>query len=107
MTALENQSHNFRLSYSLYSLLQKVPMDAGFRITTVVFFTPDGEKVMTVNDAHKKGYWIGNSPTRLVQRVPSTAPETFTHNVGTYCLNNSKVTWWKVSFCLYRLQEFQ
>lgn len=57
-------------------------MDAGFRITTVVFFTPEGEKVMTVNDAHKKGYWVGNSPTRLVQRVPSAAPEIFTHNVS-------------------------
>uniref|UniRef100_A0A3P9KZA9 Uncharacterized LOC101170068 n=1 Tax=Oryzias latipes TaxID=8090 RepID=A0A3P9KZA9_ORYLA len=61
---------------------EKVPMDAGFRITTVVFFTPEGEKVMTVNDAHKKGYWVGNSPTRLVQRVPSAAPEIFTHNVA-------------------------
>ncbi|KAM6915037.1 zona pellucida sperm-binding protein 2-like [Xenentodon cancila] len=59
-----------------------VPIDAGFRISTVVFFTPEGERVMSVSDAQRSGYGIGNTPTRLVLRSPMTAPETYTHNVA-------------------------
>ncbi|XP_061602966.1 uncharacterized protein LOC133464794 [Cololabis saira] len=61
---------------------EKVPIDAGFRISTVVFFTPEGERVMSVADAQKSGYGIGNTPTRLVLRSPMTAADTYTHNVA-------------------------
>ncbi|XP_075315910.1 zona pellucida sperm-binding protein 2-like [Odontesthes bonariensis] len=59
---------------------EKLPIDAGFRLTTVVFFTPAGEKTMSVADAHRNGYGIGNTPTRLVLRSPMMAPETYTQH---------------------------
>jgi len=56
-------------------------MDAGFRIKTVVFFTPE-EKMMTVTEAQRRGYGIANTPTRLVLRSPITSPETYTQHVS-------------------------
>ncbi|XP_072219007.1 uncharacterized protein [Leuresthes tenuis] len=61
---------------------EKLPTDAGFQMTTVVFFTPAGEKTMSVADAHRNGYGIGNTPTRLVLRSSMMAPETYTQNVA-------------------------
>ncbi|MEY6236425.1 hypothetical protein WJF55_23135, partial [Salmonella enterica subsp. enterica serovar Corvallis] len=49
---------------------EKMPMDVGFRATTVVFFAQEGEKPMSLADAQKRGYGIGNTPTRLVLRSP-------------------------------------
>ncbi|CAB1445155.1 unnamed protein product [Pleuronectes platessa] len=56
-------------------------MDAGFRITSVVFFTPE-EKVMTVAEAQRSGYGISSTPSRLVLRGPHTASEMYTQNVA-------------------------
>uniref|UniRef100_A0A096M6E6 Uncharacterized LOC103134143 n=1 Tax=Poecilia formosa TaxID=48698 RepID=A0A096M6E6_POEFO len=61
--------------------LSKRSMDAGFEATTVVFFTPEGEKPMSVIAAQQRGYGIGNTPTRLVLRSPMIAPETFMQTV--------------------------
>ncbi|XP_012724484.3 uncharacterized protein LOC105930698 isoform X2 [Fundulus heteroclitus] len=61
---------------------EKRPMDTGFRATTVVFFTAEGEKPMSVTDAQKSGYGIGITPTRLVLRSPMMAPETYTQKVA-------------------------
>ncbi|XP_053301387.1 uncharacterized protein LOC128460294 [Pleuronectes platessa] len=60
---------------------EKKPMDAGFRITSVVFFTPE-EKVMTVAEAQRSGYGISSTPSRLVLRGPHTASEMYTQNVA-------------------------
>ncbi|XP_029281423.1 uncharacterized protein LOC115003673 [Cottoperca gobio] len=59
----------------------KKPIDAGFRITNLVFFTPK-ERVMKVIDAQRNGYGIANTATRLVLRSPKTSSETFTQNVA-------------------------
>lgn len=60
---------------------QKQPIDAGFRITTLVFFTPK-ERIMNVPEAQRRGYGIVNTPTRLVLRIPKTSPEMYTQNVS-------------------------
>ncbi|XP_071324078.1 uncharacterized protein [Trachinotus anak] len=60
---------------------EKKPMDAGFRITTLVFFTPE-EKIMKVTEAQRSGYGIANTPSRLVLRSPKNAPETYTQIVA-------------------------
>uniref|UniRef100_A0A8C9WZT7 Uncharacterized LOC116066419 n=1 Tax=Sander lucioperca TaxID=283035 RepID=A0A8C9WZT7_SANLU len=60
---------------------QKQPIDAGFRITTLVFFTPK-ERIMNVPEAQRRGYGIVNTPTRLVLRIPKTSPEMYTQNVA-------------------------
>ncbi|XP_040920447.1 uncharacterized protein LOC121199644 isoform X2 [Toxotes jaculatrix] len=60
---------------------EKTPIDTGFRITTLVFFTPE-EKVMTVTEAQRSGYGIANTPSRLVLRSPKATPETYTQNVA-------------------------
>ncbi|KAI9543991.1 hypothetical protein NQZ68_005040 [Dissostichus eleginoides] len=57
------------------------PMDAGFRITTVVFFTPE-ERVMQVDEAQRNGYGISSTPTRLVLRSPNPSRETYTKDVA-------------------------
>uniref|UniRef100_A0A8C2ZPV2 ZP domain-containing protein n=1 Tax=Cyclopterus lumpus TaxID=8103 RepID=A0A8C2ZPV2_CYCLU len=57
-------------------------LDAGFRIKTLVFFTPEEEKTMKVTDAQGQGYGISNTPTRLVLRSPITSPETYTWHVA-------------------------
>uniref|UniRef100_A0A8C9X3G4 Uncharacterized LOC116066419 n=1 Tax=Sander lucioperca TaxID=283035 RepID=A0A8C9X3G4_SANLU len=59
----------------------KQPIDAGFRITTLVFFTPK-ERIMNVPEAQRRGYGIVNTPTRLVLRIPKTSPEMYTQNVA-------------------------
>uniref|UniRef100_A0AAQ5ZQC3 ZP domain-containing protein n=1 Tax=Amphiprion ocellaris TaxID=80972 RepID=A0AAQ5ZQC3_AMPOC len=59
----------------------KRPIDAGFRMTTITFFTP-AEKVMKVIDAQRSGHGIANTPKRLVLRSPKTSPETYTQNVA-------------------------
>lgn len=61
-------------------VLQKFPTDEGFRITTLVFFTPM-EKRMTVAEAQRSGYWIRNTATRLLLRSPKSTPETYTQKV--------------------------
>uniref|UniRef100_A0A3Q3B3F3 Uncharacterized LOC108233398 n=2 Tax=Kryptolebias marmoratus TaxID=37003 RepID=A0A3Q3B3F3_KRYMA len=61
---------------------EKQPLDAGFRMTTVVFFTPQGENAMSVVDAQKHGYGIGNTPTRLVLRSPIAAPVMYIQDVA-------------------------
>lgn len=61
---------------------QKQPLDSGFRVTTIVFLTPEGEKSMSVTNAQKSGYGIGNTPMRLVLRSPMGAPEMFTQDVS-------------------------
>ncbi|XP_037541468.1 uncharacterized protein LOC119418278 [Nematolebias whitei] len=61
---------------------EKQPLDAGFRVTTVLFFTPEGEKAMSVADAQRSGYGIGNTPTRLVLRSPIMAPEMYIQDVA-------------------------
>lgn len=60
---------------------QKNSIDAGFRITTLVFSTPV-ERMMTVTEAQRNGYGIANTPSRLVLRSPTTAPETYTQSVS-------------------------
>uniref|UniRef100_A0A3Q3VP17 ZP domain-containing protein n=1 Tax=Mola mola TaxID=94237 RepID=A0A3Q3VP17_MOLML len=59
----------------------KVPIDAGFRITTLVFFTPE-ERVMKVAEAQRSGYGIANTPTRLVLRSSKASPETYSQTVA-------------------------
>ncbi|XP_068433639.1 uncharacterized protein [Clinocottus analis] len=59
----------------------KWPIDAGFRLKTLVFFTPE-ERTMTVYEAQRSGYGISNAPTRLVLRSPKTSPETYTRHVA-------------------------
>lgn len=56
-------------------------------MTTVLFFTPDGEKAMSVADAQRSGYGIGNTPTRLVLRSPIMTPEMYTQDVSQTGLN--------------------
>uniref|UniRef100_A0A8D3B8A3 ZP domain-containing protein n=1 Tax=Scophthalmus maximus TaxID=52904 RepID=A0A8D3B8A3_SCOMX len=60
---------------------EKQPVDTGFRITSLVFFTPE-EKMMTVTEARRRGHGIANTPSRLVLRSPQTSPETYTQNVA-------------------------
>ncbi|XP_042359983.1 uncharacterized protein LOC121955951 [Plectropomus leopardus] len=60
---------------------EKQPIDAGYRITTLVFFTPE-ERIMKVTEAQRSGYGITNTPTRLVLRSPKTSAETYTQNVA-------------------------
>lgn len=65
---------------SLHLVLQQLPIDAGFQMTSVVFFTP-AEKAMTVAEARGRGYGIGDTDSRLVLRGPKASPETYTQNV--------------------------
>ena len=58
-----------------------MPMDAGLRITSIVFYTPE-EKVMTPAEAQRSGYGIVSTPSRLVLRGPHTASEMYTQNVS-------------------------
>ncbi|XP_059212233.1 uncharacterized protein LOC131990981 [Centropristis striata] len=60
---------------------EKKPIDSGFRITAMVFFTPE-ERVMKMSEAMSRGYGISNTPTRLVLRSPKTSPETYTQDVA-------------------------
>ncbi|KAG8011372.1 Zona pellucida sperm-binding protein 2 [Nibea albiflora] len=60
---------------------EKQSIDAGFRITTLIFYTP-GEKLMNVVEAQRNGYGITNTATRLVLRSPKTSPETYIQNVA-------------------------
>uniref|UniRef100_A0A3B5KX62 ZP domain-containing protein n=1 Tax=Xiphophorus couchianus TaxID=32473 RepID=A0A3B5KX62_9TELE len=71
-----------RSSCPLVSDMQKRSMDAGFKATTIVFFTPEGKKPMSLLAAQQRGYGIGNTPTRLVLRSPMIAPETFMQTVS-------------------------
>nr|ANO39570.1 zona pellucida protein ZPAX2 isoform 1 [Chionodraco hamatus] len=57
------------------------PMDAGFRIATVVFLTPE-ERVMQVDEAQRNGYGISSTATRLVLRSPNPSRETYTKDVA-------------------------
>ncbi|XP_059212870.1 uncharacterized protein LOC131991429 [Centropristis striata] len=60
---------------------KKQPIDSGFRITAIVFFTPE-ERLMKTREAISRGYGVANTPTRLVLRSPKTSPETFTQDVA-------------------------
>ncbi|KAI4818965.1 hypothetical protein KUCAC02_004252 [Chaenocephalus aceratus] len=59
----------------------KQPRDTGFRITKVVFFTPE-ERVMQVEEAQRNGYGISSTATRLVLRSPNPSRETYTKDVA-------------------------
>uniref|UniRef100_A0A3Q2DP58 Zona pellucida protein AX 2 n=1 Tax=Cyprinodon variegatus TaxID=28743 RepID=A0A3Q2DP58_CYPVA len=77
-----------------YNYMEKQPVDLGFRATTVVFFTPEGEKPMSVADAQRRGYGIRNTPTRLVLRSPMMAPETYMQQVCSVFLTQKTITWY-------------
>lgn len=62
-------------------MLQKLPMDAGFRATKLIFFTPE-EKILKVAEAWRRGYGITNTATRLFLRSPKRSPETYTQDVS-------------------------
>uniref|UniRef100_A0AAQ6IPS3 ZP domain-containing protein n=1 Tax=Anabas testudineus TaxID=64144 RepID=A0AAQ6IPS3_ANATE len=68
-------------NYMEVSVKRKRPVEAGFRITTLVFFTPE-ERIMEVKEALNRGYGIANTPSRLVLRSPKTTPETYIQNVA-------------------------
>uniref|UniRef100_A0A8C4F656 ZP domain-containing protein n=1 Tax=Dicentrarchus labrax TaxID=13489 RepID=A0A8C4F656_DICLA len=57
------------------------PIDAGFMMTRLIFFFPE-EKIMTVAEAQRSGYWIASTASRLVLRSPKTSPETYPQNVA-------------------------
>ncbi|XP_034018728.1 uncharacterized protein LOC117503579 [Thalassophryne amazonica] len=62
---------------------EKTPIDAGFKISTVVFFLPeDRTQKMRLSDAQRRGYGLTNTPTRLVVRSPMEARETYTQMVS-------------------------
>ncbi|XP_037305482.2 uncharacterized protein LOC119195016 [Pungitius pungitius] len=63
------------------SAAEKRPLDAGFTIKALVFFTPE-ERMMKVNEARRRGYGISNTPTRLVLRAPLFSPETLIQTVA-------------------------
>lgn len=65
----------------MHLVLQQLPIDAGFQMTTVVFFTP-AERAMAVAEARGRGYGIANTDSRLVLRGPKASPETYTQNVS-------------------------
>uniref|UniRef100_A0A669B990 Uncharacterized LOC100695742 n=1 Tax=Oreochromis niloticus TaxID=8128 RepID=A0A669B990_ORENI len=60
---------------------EKHPIDAGYRITTVVFFTPE-ERIMKATEAHQRGYGVGNTPTRVILRSSRSALATYTQTVA-------------------------
>uniref|UniRef100_A0A3B5R3D0 Uncharacterized LOC102233503 n=1 Tax=Xiphophorus maculatus TaxID=8083 RepID=A0A3B5R3D0_XIPMA len=70
-----------RLSSAWASYPQLKAVKPSSRSTTVVFFTPEGEKPMSLLAAQQRGYGIGNTPTRLVLRSPMIAPETFIQTI--------------------------
>lgn len=84
--------------FSVFNVLifasQKQPIDAGFSITTLVFFTPE-EKIMKVAEAQRSGYGIANTATRLLLRSPKTSPETYTQNVSApqFTKHQTSLTW--------------
>uniref|UniRef100_A0A3B4H7Y6 Uncharacterized LOC102206752 n=1 Tax=Pundamilia nyererei TaxID=303518 RepID=A0A3B4H7Y6_9CICH len=59
----------------------KRPIDAGYIITTVVFFTPE-ERIMKATEAHQRGYGVGNTPTRVILRSSKSALATYTQTVA-------------------------
>uniref|UniRef100_I3JFN5 Uncharacterized LOC100695742 n=1 Tax=Oreochromis niloticus TaxID=8128 RepID=I3JFN5_ORENI len=67
--------------HALVFALQKHPIDAGYRITTVVFFTPE-ERIMKATEAHQRGYGVGNTPTRVILRSSRSALATYTQTVA-------------------------
>ncbi|XP_074542014.1 uncharacterized protein LOC141802364 [Halichoeres trimaculatus] len=60
---------------------EKPLIDSGFRITTLVFFTPE-ERMMKVAEARKNGYGIANTATRLFLRSPRFSSETYNQIVA-------------------------
>ncbi|XP_077367109.1 uncharacterized protein LOC144010602 [Festucalex cinctus] len=56
-------------------------VDSGFRMSSLVFFTPE-EKRMTLQEAHKAGYGVANTATRLVLRSCKSAAETYIQHVA-------------------------
>uniref|UniRef100_A0A3Q4N5S6 ZP domain-containing protein n=1 Tax=Neolamprologus brichardi TaxID=32507 RepID=A0A3Q4N5S6_NEOBR len=67
--------------HDLVFALQKRPIDAGYIITTVVFFTPE-ERIMKATEAHQRGYGVGNTPTRVILRSSKSALATYTQTVA-------------------------
>uniref|UniRef100_A0A3Q2VSK0 Uncharacterized LOC102292328 n=1 Tax=Haplochromis burtoni TaxID=8153 RepID=A0A3Q2VSK0_HAPBU len=67
--------------HDLVFALQKRPIDAGYIITTVVFFTPE-ERIMQATEAHQRGYGVGNTPTRVILRSSKSALATYTQTVA-------------------------
>ncbi|CAJ1077002.1 uncharacterized protein LOC117823812 [Xyrichtys novacula] len=60
---------------------EKPLIDPGFRITTLVFYTPE-ERIMPVAEAQRNGYGIANTATRLFLRSPKVSQETYTESVS-------------------------
>ncbi|XP_061668544.1 uncharacterized protein LOC133496695 [Syngnathoides biaculeatus] len=60
---------------------EKKLIDLGFKITSLVFFTPE-EKRMTLQEAHKAGYGVANTATRFILRSCKSAPETYKQHVA-------------------------
>ncbi|KAM3603292.1 uncharacterized protein V6R79_020033 [Siganus canaliculatus] len=56
-------------------------MDAGGRIATVVFYTPE-ERVVEAAVAQRSGYGIASSASRMLLRGPKTSPDTYTQTVA-------------------------
>lgn len=65
-------------------MLQKPAGDAGFRVTHLVFLTPE-EKTIELTDAQRT-YMITNTATRLFLRSPPTSSETFPQDVSSASL---------------------
>ncbi|XP_028253048.1 uncharacterized protein LOC114428649 [Parambassis ranga] len=68
---------------SRFSHLQQAaePPDAEFTMIAVVLYTPV-KKVMKVREINRRGYWIQNSPTRLIVRGPRNPADAYTHSVA-------------------------
>ncbi|XP_061561100.1 uncharacterized protein LOC133417379 [Phycodurus eques] len=60
---------------------EKKLIDSGFKISSLVFFTPE-EKKMTLQEAHKAGYGVANTASRFILRSCKSAPETYIQHVG-------------------------
>uniref|UniRef100_A0A673BQ92 ZP domain-containing protein n=1 Tax=Sphaeramia orbicularis TaxID=375764 RepID=A0A673BQ92_9TELE len=93
------RSRTFRGHVPVYltSDLCKRPIDKGFKITKVVFFTPE-ERIMEVTEAQRAGYEIANTPTRLTLRSSKTAPETYIQQVSSISFTPYTIIWFLPKF---------
>ncbi|XP_067338951.1 uncharacterized protein [Channa argus] len=60
---------------------EKWPTESGFRMTTIMFFTPE-ERTMKLTEALKSGYGMASTPSRMILRSLKTTPETYVQNVA-------------------------
>ncbi|XP_077443991.1 uncharacterized protein LOC144064950 [Stigmatopora argus] len=56
-------------------------INSGFTISSLVFFTPEEEK-MTLQEAHRAGYGVANTDSRVVLRTGKSASETYIQHVA-------------------------